>query len=782
LTVDYRLLFVTVLVLVSEVAPVAGQVPPLRVAMQRSARVAPGTIAGRVIAADTRSAIAGVEVAAMGVDAQVLTGEDGRFRMISMPAGSYTLRFTHLGYRARAQADVIVRPDRITFVEVELEPAALELPGIATPATFFRRGVDGGASRVGFSGEEIRRAPGSAGDVSRILMSLPALTKVNDQSNALIVRGGSPLENAFFVDDIEIPNINHFPTQGASGGPIGILNVDLIEEVTLHAGAFPSTYGDRLSSVMDIRLRAGNRSEVDGQLALDFAGFGAVAEGPLPGARGSWVLSGRRSYLDLLVKAIDVGTTVAPRFGSYQGKATLELGQGQDISVLAVVSDDHNDTDLETAIENAMLQFGRQDIVQGTAGLRWSAVWNDRVWSRTSVSFTGSRFIEDLFETATGGGALLTNRSTEREMRVRNVNRVRLSERSSLDVGIEVKRTDADYDNAHASRVGPLGDTLPALRVDADVGANKLAAFASWTMSASPRLTATLGMRADHFTYNGATHVTPRASVTYRLDAATALTAEAGLYRQSLPMVLLAQNEMHGELRDPAATHFVASVERFLSEDTRLTVEAYRKDYRNLPLDPNAPALFPLDELFYDFGFFTGHEQLTDDGRASATGIELVLQKKLAADFYGLASAAYARSRYRGGDRVWRDRVFDNRWLMGLEGGYKPGSTWELSARWIYAGGPPYTPLDLQASALHNRAILDGSRINAVRYPDYHSLNLRADRRFHFTRSNLVAYVSVWNAYNRDNVASYYWNAVDRQQGVIRQWGILPVFGFEFEF
>lgn len=147
----------------------------------------------------------------------------------------------------------------------------------------------------------------------------------------------------------------------------------------------------------------------------------------------------------------------------------------------------------------------------------------------------------------------------------------------------------------------------------------------------------------------------------------------------------------------------MVGLERYVSEDTRLTVEAYRKDYRHLPLDPDAPALFPLDELFYDFGFFTGHGRLTDAGRATASGIEVVMQKKLSRAFHGLASAAYARSGYRGAAGTWRDRVFDNRWLLGLEGGYKPGSAWDLSARWIYAGGPPHTALDLEASALHNR-------------------------------------------------------------------------------
>ncbi len=169
-----------------------------------------------------------------------------------------------------------------------------------------------------------------------------------------------------------------------------------------------------------------------------------------------------------------------------------------------------------------------------------------------------------------------------------------------------------------------------------------------------------------------------------------------------------------------------------------------------------------MDEMVYRYGFFFNHDQLTSEGRARARGVELLVQKKLARGVYGLATASYSKTEYEAGDGVWRDRVYDNRWTASLEGGYKPSNRWEFSMRWIFAGGPPYTPLDLEASAAAGRDVLDGSRINEARYPAYHSLNLRFDRRFQFQASNLVWYVSVWNDYNRKNIRRLH---LERGQG-----------------
>ena len=231
----------------------------------------------------------------------------GRFAIEAVPVGSYTLVVSYLGYQTSARADVIVKSKRISRVDVNLSPSALSADEVVVEAGYFSRSAEQPVSIVGFSSEEIRRAPGTAGDVSRVIFGLPSVAKVDDTKNSLIVRGGGPIENAFYVDNIAIPNINHFPDQGSTGGPIGILNVDFIREADFMVGGFSTAYGNRLSSVTDISFRNGNRDEIDGQLDMNIAGFGGAIEGPLPNKSGSYLLSARRSFLDLIVSAIDAG-------------------------------------------------------------------------------------------------------------------------------------------------------------------------------------------------------------------------------------------------------------------------------------------------------------------------------------------------------------------------------------------------------------------------------------------------------------------------------------------
>jgi hypothetical protein len=740
-----------------------------------------GSLTGSVRDRGAMTSLAGARVTVVGTDLTVITDAAGTFRFEQVPVGTYALEVRTIGYRPRIVTDVVVRSRRTTEVAIQLEPLVFELEAVVVRPSYFADSEEQTVATPSFSFEEIRRAPGSAGDVSRIIMSLPSVAKVNDQSNALIVRGGSPIENGFLVDNIAIPNINHFPTQGASGGPIGILNVDLIREVEFHAGGFPVEYGDRLAAVMDVALREGTRAGVEGQVDLGMAGVGGGIEGPLPVGNGSFVATARRSYVDLVVKWFDVGSTVAPRYGDYQGKVSLNLSASHKLSAVAVWADDHSEADLQVARDNAMGYHGRQDMLQGTTGVNWWALWGDGVYSNTSLAYTHSAFDEDNYETASAQ-LLVRNRSTEGELKLRNVSQLRLGTRTRLRFGVEASLLDADYDNLYGSRLGRLGDSLPEVRVAREISGGRVGMFTSLTTMPTARLTASVGLRADHFTPTGNTGLSPRGSVAYRLGPRTTVNAAVGLYRQGLPSVFLAHAEANRDLRDTEAVHYVLGVTQLLTDDTRLTVEAYRKDYRHFPVDPDRPAFFPVDELYYDLGILTPHTTLTDAGRARSTGVEVMVQKKLARNVYGLASASYFRSRYSGADGLWRDRVFDNRFIFAAEGGYKPGGSWEVSGRWIYAGGAPYTPIDEATSLAAGNTVLDGARINQARYPAYHSLNLRVDRRFHFSGSTLIAYLSVWNAYDRRNVASYYWNVDEDRVDSIRQWGMLPILGIEYEF
>jgi hypothetical protein len=740
-----------------------------------------GTIRGTVGDVDTKTPLPATNVVLLGTDRGTATDVDGAFVIQNVPVGTYTLRFDFIGYQQLIKPNIIVKSERISFVNAKLKMSVIETDGVDVTAGYFVEIDDQPTSTIGFDYEEVRRSPGSAGDISRIAMVLPSVAKINDQTNNLIVRGGSPMENAFFVDNIEIPNINHFPTQGVSGGPIGLINVEFIDDMSFSAGGFSPAYGNKLSSVMDISFREGNRREMDGQVDLNFAGLGGVVEGPLAGGKGSWLLSLRRSYLDFLVETIDVGTSVVPWYADYQGKLTYDVNAEHKLSLLAIWGEDHNSPDSLAAIENDMQFYGNQDISERTTGVNWRALWNANTYSNTSISMTSTEFIEDGYEAGTNR-QILRNRSTERAYRLRNVNHLRLSPKHSIEFGFEAIQDHSDFDNLYEEFTDAGGDTTPALPVTGELTGNRFGLFFDYVVNPTARFSARLGARADHFPFSENSYVAPRLALTFKLTDRISISGATGLYYQGLPLLLLAQDEANRDLQEPTAEHYVLGIENMITESTRLSLEGYRKDYKRFPIDGAQPGLFLIDEIYYRYGFYLGHGKLENSGKARSRGIELIVQKKLAREFYGLASAAYARSEYRGGDGIWRDRIFDNRHLFSIEGGYKPNSNWEFSLRWIYAGGPPYTPFDDGASRELRRGVLDLARINEQRYPDYHSLNLRFDRRFHFSRTNLTVYFSVWNAYNRKNVASYYWNVAENSQDTIYQWGILPVFGIEYEF
>ena len=735
-----------------------------------------GTIKGSVTDSETKTLLPGTNVLIVGTPMGSATDAEGKFTIQKVPVGNYTLEFRIIGFEPFRKTDIIVKSERSTIVQAELKMTLVETKGVEVNGGYFSQSEEQPTSLVNFSYEEIRRAPGSAGDISRILMGLPSLAKVNDQSNSLIVRGGSPVENGFFVDNIEVPNINHFPSQGSSGGPIGLLNVDFIQDVNFYTGGFSSMYGDKLSSILNVTFREGNREEIDVQAELSFAGVGAVAEGPLFSKNGSWLISARRSYVDLLLNAVGANG-VAVRYGDYQGKFVYDLNPDNTMTLLAISGYDHSEADKD----QGEIIYGSNNVWENTVGLNWRLLWGKGGYSNTSLAYTSTEYRDDFYETGTDM-YFIRNRSFERTVSFRNINYARLNETQRVEFGVEAKHPFHTYDNYLAATSDALGGAVPSLSINKNVGTNSIGAFASFIWNPFTELTATTGLRFDYFSYNKNSHISPRISLLYKIDEQTSVTGSSGIFYQTLPLNILAQNAGNRKLRDPVAYHYVLGVNRLLTENTRLTLEVYDKEYDNFPLDPSSPPLFIIDELLYRYGTFLNHNTLIDNGRAYARGIELMIQKKLAQDVYGLLSGSYFRTRYRGFDDVWRDRVFDNRFMVSVEGGYKADDEWEFSVRWIYAGGPPYTPFDVAASKLQNSGVFDPTRINDARQADYHSLNVRFDKRFHFAHSNFIFYLSIWNLYDRQNVASYYWNKNKNEAETLYQWGMLPVIGLEYDF
>ena len=742
-------------------------------------KVQKGSITGRVLDQEIKSPIPDVRVKVVGTSLEAFTDQDGNFTISDVPVGSYTLELSTRFYQSRFKPDVIVKSSRITHVEAALRlDNVMQEEEISVTAGYFSTSEEQSASVTSFSNEEIRRAAGSAGDVSRIISGLPSIARVNDMQNNLVVRGGSPAENAFYIDNIEIPNINHYPALGSTAGAIGLLNVDFIRDVDFYSGGFSPIYGDRLSSIMDISFREGNRDEYDFQLDLSMVGLGLVAEGPLSKDKGSLMISARRSYIDLLIDLMGSGVPVS--WSDFQGKLNYDFSTRSKLSIIGILGIDDSGTKKEDAIRDKENFYGDLDTKEYTIGINWFSMWGSSGYSNTSISQYFTKYRDISFHTVSEDKAR-EGKNSEQALTLRNVNHYRLGDTSKLSFGIEIKHLLNDYDYFLAEYTDVMGTVSSDIVKDIHVSANKYAVFANYTWTPFPKLTVNTGIRADYFSYNQKAYFSPRLSLSFKFSKRTSMDCAVGVFHQPLPLVLLLQNQEHKDLKTPQAYHFVLGFHHMLTDDTRLTIEAYYKEYHHLPLDPAQPSLFVFDEAFYG-GFFADHQKLIDTGKARSYGIEFMVQKKLADKLYGVISASYFRTRYRSFDGIWRDRVYDNRYILTIEGGYRLNTYWEFGLKWNYAGGAPYTPYDLEASRTINSGIFDWIRINKERLPAYHSLNVRMDKRFYFGSANLIIYVGVWNILNRKNVISYYWNTIDQKSDKFYGWGILPALGLEFEF
>jgi hypothetical protein len=738
-----------------------------------------GQIKGKVLDYETKQPLAGVNIFIPDSGKGTTSDINGSYELNNLNIGNYKFAFSFLGYEKIVKTDIIIKPQKITFLNLELSPAPITTEGIIVSSGFFDKIENKPLSTISFSSEEIRRAPGGAGDISRIIFGLPSLAKINDTKNSLIVRGGSAVENTFFIDNIKIPNINHFPIQGSTDGPIGIINTDFIDNVNFLSGGFSANYSNCMSSVMELQFREGNRNNMNLQLEMSMQGFGGVIEGPLAEEKGSYMLSVRRSYLDLLVGLMDEKGGL-PTYSDIQGKIVYDISKDQKLSFIDVFSIDHQLAKLEDAKENMDNVYPDYNYYSNTSGINLQSLWGNSGYSNTSFSHTYSRTKCNFTQTK-DGKLLLDNRSVEQGFNLRNSNHLILKSDIKIETGFDAEYTKNNYDQFYNDYQDVLGHPTSSMTIYKNINSYRIGGFINLIWEPLPDFTFTPGFRADYYNYNDATNFSPRVNVIYKITAQTFLTGSFGIYYQNIPWIIAAQKDDFKKLKNPKAIHYIAGINHFITESTKLTLEVYNKDYSDFPMDPTQPYFFVFDQAVLE-NIFMNHQTLISNGIANSKGIELTIQKKMAKDFYGLISGALFKAKYKDLNGKWYNRLYDNRFNFAIEGGYKPDEKWEFSLRWLYAGGAPYTPFNEEASRNSAKGILDYTKINSERLPDFHSLSLRVDRRFHYQSSILIIYLSILNAYGRKNLSSYSWNEIENKISEEKMWGTLPVFGIKYEF
>jgi outer membrane receptor for ferrienterochelin and colicin len=725
-----------------------------------------GLITGRILDYETQQPLPGVAVTVKDTGFVARSDDTGSFEIPDIPVGYYIVTFQLEGYYTETQTDVIVRPGRTTAMNVQLFAVRQIKEEVRVTADYFPKTPDKPVSQMQISAEELRRDAGAVGDVSRALYNVPGIIKADEQANDLIVRGGSPAENGFYVDNIFMPNINHFPQWGASGGNISMLNMDFVEHIQIYTGGFDASYGNRLSSILDIGYREGDRERIGGQLNLSLLGYGAQAEGPFPRKKGTWMVSGNQSYLDIIGNALgDIG---APSYNDIQGKAVYDLDAGNRLSILAITGNSQTQENRMQEASEGAFDYSHEKFNVSTAGLNWRHLWGKIGYSDTSLSYSSIKGREDWWRTSDD---LLLQYLEYRQQWVtfRNISQVQLSPAHQLRFGIEAQhlkfRNFAYYEDTENKLSGSFAS-----------------AFATYVVYPFRNFSLSPGIRLDYFPFSERYHVSPRFSCSWVLTERLSLNGAFGYFHQQMPIFLLVQHPDNTRLQDLKARHLVLGFKYLLRHDTQLTLEAYDKQYEHFPMSALSPYYFMIDDISGDDARFGDWGPLVDLGAAWSRGVELTLQKKISKSLYGLVNLTFYRARYRDLMGVWRNRMYDNRFIVGISGGYKPSRFWEINVRWTWAGNRAFTPVNEAKSKEVRGVWVDYEDIMSGHLKDYNNLSLRIDRRIYFRGSNLVIFTGALNIFDLQNELYRYWDS--RVPGYISEymWGRIPYIGFEFEF
>lgn len=644
-----------------------------------------GSISGRVSDSRTHEPIPGVNIQVLQQPNRgAISSAEGRFEITNLEVGTYSLRFSTVNYAAQILTNVVVTTGRPAPVAISLEEKVLEYGDMTVKADYFSRSqLMAPVSANALNRAEIRRSPGGIGDVQRVTQSLPGVASSTDNLNELIVRGGAAFENLTVVDGMEVPSINHYSNSFNSAGPINMINADMIEDVQFSSGGFPARYGDKSSSVMNLTVREGTRSQrFAGTSGFDMAGAGFLGEGRLAGGRGSWILSARRSLLEVADAVIGISTislTAIPKYHDTQAKIAYDLSPTQKLSVNWLygystidMAGDLKATDelRKNVTDSSSIESILPVISQYVAGINLRSLWGKKGYSNltlyssgikntTDVSYDYTRQQRNALGEVVDYSVLSSYRlyqasSRERYLAARWELYYQPHARHSLNVGGQIQSTlewnDDEYVAADTSRYDLNGDGFfeagpivrPASQFTNRIGfgqASKSYAYVSDTWSAAPRLDLTLGARYDHFTYSGKGAWSPRISLAWKVQPMlTTVTLAAGRYPQTQPFPWYSDrynSDINRHLDYMVADHAVIGLEQILGEGLKLNAELYYKRYGHTVV--REEFVRQADQTYRS-------ERNLAIGERRAYGMEFFLQQKQVKDFYGTLSLSFSKS------------------------------------------------------------------------------------------------------------------------------------------
>nr|WP_236676032.1 TonB-dependent receptor [Chryseolinea lacunae] len=730
-----------------------------------------GILRGKVFNKINNEAIPFANVLIQGTSLGAPANENGEYEIANLAPGLYNVEASFVGFKPLVVFEVQVTNARPAVVDFLLEEEAQKLEEVVVVAgnSFFKSDESPLSLRT-IGTAEIKRTPGGNRDISKVVRSLPGVASTPSFRNDIIIRGGAPSENTFYLDGIQIPVINHFQTQGSSGGPVGMINVDLLREVNFYSGAFPANRGNTMSSVFDFRLKDGRDDKWTMNGIVGASDFGVTFEGPVT-PKSTLVFSARRSYLKFLFNIFNL--PFLPVYNDLQFKYKHKIDSKNQITLLGIGAIDDFSLNYD-APEKAKTTEDKEEAQyilnllpvssqwNYTAGIKYdhfrqhgttTLVASQSALNNASIKYKGN-------DESTPDNLIQDYNSRESETRVRAEDYWTRND-WKINYGLNYER--ATYDTRDYNKI-VTQEGFVARNYSSLFSINKWGWFAQASNTFAKKLTLSLGVRADGNDYSGDMNnmfdqLSPRFSASYALTSTINANFNTGVYYQLPAYTVLGYRDSQTSAlvnRDNGvkyirSKHLVTGLEFNLPKNSRITLEGFYKWYDHYPFLIEDSV--SLANLGADFGII-GNAPVSSISQGKSYGIEFLLQQKLYNGFYGLLSYTFVRSVFQDQHGRYVASSWDNRHLVSLTGGKKFGKNWELGLRWLFTGGGPYTPYNVQQTMLQQNwnirpyGVPDYSQLNAQRISSFHQLDLRIDKKYYFSRWSLDAYFDIQNAYN----------------------------------
>ena len=714
-------------------------------------------IKGVVIDKSTRQPLEFVNVLVVGLGIGASTDANGNFLITQVPPGIYRLQASFLGYKTELTPEY--RVNHVTpYVQIELEEENASLNEVVVTASPFQKVPESPVSLRVIGLQEIEKAPGANRDISKVVQNYPGVAfSPIGYRNDLIVRGGGPSENRFYLDGVEIPNINHFSTQGASGGPVGLIDADLIRSVKFYSGAFPADKGNALSSVLDFSLRDGDMERNSLKATLGASEVSLSSNGYI-GNKTSYLVSVRQSYLQALFKILglpflpaytDASFKIKTRFDSHNELTLLGLGgidrmklnlgiEGEDAEYMLSYLPEINQ---ETYTVGGVYRHYSQRHVQ-------SIVLSQSYLNNRNVKYRDN-------DESSEENLTLRLGSIEQETKLRMENT------SSWSVWKVKAGFDLNYSRYKSNEYRKVfTNALREYDYHTDLSLWRWGMFASVDYAAPDKsFTASMGVRTDGNNYSDKMkelwrQLSPRLSVSYRLIEGLTLSGHVGLYYQLPSYTALGFKGEEGEYVNRHLDYISVSQESLglswtPNENMELSVEGFYKLYGHMPFSLSDQ--IPLSCKGNDYGTI-GNEALSSEAKGRSYGVELMFKWLLTQKLNLSSSLTIFKSEFKDGEQgSYVPSAWDNRFILNMSGTYNFPKHWSLGAKVSCIGGSPYTPYDVEKSSLveawnvQGRAYYDYSRYNQERLPVFGQLDVRVDKTFYLKKCMLGFYLDIQN-------------------------------------